>query len=204
MLVTDRHRTRGRDLARLVQSAVRGGVGLVQVREPDLADDELAALVQCIAALLPAGVPLIVNGRAAVAHRLGLGLHLPARAPAPPPELVAGQLFGRSAHGAEEAREAFAERVSYIVAGTLWDTGAKRGLGLGVLGEIRELAAREVERGRAAVPLFGIGGVTVTRVPEVIHAGAHGIAVSGAILEDNDPRRVAQALTLALRVCTGG
>jgi len=44
------------------------------------------------------------------------------------------------------------------------------------------------------------GGMTPTRVPEVVHAGAHGIAVSRSILGANDPCRVAQALSLALQV----
>jgi thiamine monophosphate synthase len=50
------------------------------------------------------------------------------------------------------------------------------------------------------VPVFAIGGVTVTRIPELIHGGAFGVAVCGAILSSNDPRRVAQAMSLALEV----
>jgi len=34
----------------------------------------------------------------------------------------------------------------------------------------------------------------------VIHAGAYGVAVSAAILEDSDPRRIAEGLHLALEV----
>ena len=48
MLVTDRRRTRGRALVGLVARAVRGGVGVVQVREPDLPDDELRQLLGAI------------------------------------------------------------------------------------------------------------------------------------------------------------
>ena len=196
MLVTDRHRTRGRDLCEIVADAVRGGVGLVQVREPDLPGDELRRLVRDIAMLLPPGIPVLVNGRARVARQLGLGLHLPASAPPPPPPAVAGRLYGRSAHDAAETRRALDERVSYLVVGTLWDSGGKRGRGVEILHELAELAH--------GVPIFGIGGVTVARVPRAIHAGAHGVAVSGAILEENDPARMAQALSLALRVSAGG
>ena len=43
----------------------------------------------------------------------------------------------------------------------------------------------------------------VSKIPELLHAGAHGVAVCGAILSANDPRRVAQALALALKVAGG-
>jgi thiamine monophosphate synthase len=42
--------------------------------------------------------------------------------------------------------------------------------------------------------------VTVSRIPPILHAGAWGVAVSGAILSDNDPRRVAEAMSLAIEV----
>ena len=51
-------------------------------------------------------------------------------------------------------------------------------------------------------PIYAIGGVTVGRVPALIHAGVHGIAVCGAVLASNDPERVAQALGLALDVAS--
>ena len=48
MLVTDRHETRGRDLADVVAAAVAGGVGLVHVRERDLPEAALEALLRRI------------------------------------------------------------------------------------------------------------------------------------------------------------
>ena len=67
MLVTDRRRTRGRDLARLVEQAVAGGVGIVQLREKDLSDDELRGLLDRIRKRLPPALPLVVNGSTRVA-----------------------------------------------------------------------------------------------------------------------------------------
>ena len=62
MLVTDRRRTRGRDLVPCVAQAVSGGVGLVQVREPDLPDDELRELVRRIRDAVGTRTTIVVNG----------------------------------------------------------------------------------------------------------------------------------------------
>ena len=106
-------------------------------------------------------------------------------------------LVGRSVHGAPEAERAARQGIDYLILGPIYPTAAKpghSGSGLSVLEQI----ARLVD----PVPLFAIGGIEVSRVPEVIHAGAHGIAVAGAILGASDPRRVAEALALALAVAS--
>ena len=46
MLVTDRRETQGRDLVDVVEAAVAGGVGLVQLRERDLPEPEIADLLR--------------------------------------------------------------------------------------------------------------------------------------------------------------
>ena len=45
MLVTDRRRIRGRELVPLVVQAARGGVGIVQLRERDLTNDEVCVIL---------------------------------------------------------------------------------------------------------------------------------------------------------------
>lgn len=192
MLVTDRHRTRGRGLVELVAEAVRGGVGIVQVRERDLPDDELRSLILRIQEAVAAGTPIVVNGSARVARTLRLGLHLPAAAAAVE---RAGPLWGKSAHDEAEAARAQSEGATYLVLGNICATASKPGQpgrGLALL--------RRVCRQVHPLPVYAIGGITVSRIPPVIHAGAHGVAVSGAILSDNDPARVAAAMALALTV----
>jgi thiamine-phosphate pyrophosphorylase len=195
MLVTDRRRTRGRDLVGLVVEAVRGGAGLVQVREKDLRDDELRELVGRITQAVGGAATVVVNGRAGVALERGAGLHLPAGAPRPAGLDPRVRPFGRSVHGEAELRAAIADDPDYLVVGTVFPTAAKPDrvpAGLALV----ERVCRQV----GPLPVFGIGGVTVSRVPPLVHAGAHGVAVCGAILAANDPRRVAEALHLALEV----
>jgi thiamine-phosphate pyrophosphorylase len=59
---------------------------------------------------------------------------------------------------------------------------------------------RSVVERIAPVPVYAIGGITVSRVPAVRRAGAHGVAACAAFLRAGDPRRVAEAMVLALDV----
>jgi thiamine-phosphate pyrophosphorylase len=198
MLVTDRRRTRGRQLVSLVAEAARGGVGIVQIRELDLPDDELRALVQELRGAVPSQTLFVVNGRRRVARTQGVGLHLGAAEPEPP-QRAAYPLFGQSAHSLSEARRAVERRASYVVLGTIYPTPSKPGHpGFG------PALVAEVSRAVRPIPIYAIGGVVVSRIPELLHAGAHGVAVCGALLSANDPRRVAQAMALALKVAGSG
>ena len=192
MLVTDRHETRGRDLVDVVAAAVSGGVRLVQVRERDLPEVEVEALLRCLIERLGGtGASVLVNGHAALARAMGIGLHLPAAAPplAPPrPEL-----YGRAAHDEGEARRALAEGVSYLVVGPVFPTRSKPGHPGAGLDALARLAAIV-----APVPVFAIGGLTPERVGSVQAAGAHGVAVRSGILGAPDPARAAQELLSAL------
>ena len=48
------------------------------------------------------------------------------------------------------------------------------------------------------VPVVAIGGVTVDRVPELLAAGVHGVAVVAAVSEAADPAAATRALLVAL------
>ncbi|MCP3978100.1 MAG: thiamine phosphate synthase [bacterium] len=193
MLVTDRHRCRGRPLVPLIVQAIEGGVDWVQVREKDLADDALRAIVLELRGAAP-GVRISVNSSRRVARTLDLGLHLPASAEYQDGQTTSG-LWGRSVHGPAEAESAAREGADYVVAGTVYPTESKPGR----RGRGSELV-EEIVRVVSPVPVLAIGGVSVTRIPELIHAGAHGVAVCGVLLGSNHPRRTAQSLRLALDV----
>jgi thiamine-phosphate pyrophosphorylase len=193
MLVTDRRRTRGRELVDVVAAAVSGGVGMVQIRENDLAPRDLEGLVGRIRRRVPPSTVLCVNSAAEVAGECGVGLHLPEKLAMP--DVAEVDLVGRSVHGAAEAERAARQGIGYLILGPIYPTAAKPGhpgAGVGLVEKI----ARRVD----PVPLFAIGGMEVSRVPEIIHAGAHGIAVAGAILSASDPQRAAEAFALALVV----
>jgi thiamine-phosphate pyrophosphorylase len=195
MLVTDRHRSR-RDLVGLIESAVGGGVGIVQIREKDLDDDAIRDLVTRVRARLPMSTRITVNGRARVARDERVGLHLPAGHHLVDRSGI--KLYGRSAHGVDEVRAAVAEGVDYVIVGTIYETPSKPGLVGAGLEFLRETCGAA-----GTAPVYAIGGIHVSNVPDVIHAGAWGVAVTGAISGASDPRRVAEAFSLALEVAAG-
>ncbi|HOI45737.1 MAG TPA: thiamine phosphate synthase, partial [Candidatus Aminicenantes bacterium] len=77
-LVTDRKLLRGRPLEIVVESAVRGGVTAVQIREKDCPAREYIELARKLRGLLSGpGVPLLVNDRVDIALAAGAdGVHL--------------------------------------------------------------------------------------------------------------------------------
>lgn len=195
MLVTDRHRTRGRPLVDLVARAVRGGVGIVQVREPGLVDHELRDLVRRIRGEVGPQVTLVVNGNASVARAMNVGLHMPARASRLADQSLGGQPYGRSVHDDVELSRALADGVAYVLVGTIFRTASKPSQS-----PARVALVERVCRQAPGLPVFAIGGIGVSRIPAVMHGGAHGVAACGAFLQANDPERIAQAMALAIEV----
>jgi len=132
-----------------------------------------------------AGTLLLVNDRLDVALALGLrGAHLGGRS-LPPREARAllgpRALLGVSVHHADEARAAGAGGASFLVVGTIYPTPSHPGREPGGPSRIREVEAV------TGLPLLAIGGVTPLRVPELLTAGAHGVAVRGGVWDAEDP-----------------
>jgi thiamine-phosphate pyrophosphorylase len=87
------------------------------------------------------------------------------------------------------AGESVSAGASYLGVGPCYPTSTKEGLSgpIGAAG----LAAVAVA---VAVPVLAIGGVTADRIPELLEAGAYGIAVVGAIAMSSDPAAAARQL----------
>lgn len=198
MLVADHDR--GGSPAR-VAAAIRGGVQLVQLRAKTLHKDQLAMLYASICRLVPdACQPLwLFNDAPELAASLGAGLHLPAASPTPSRQVRARLgLLGRSAHDPDEVSRALAEGVDYLVIGTLYPTPSKPGrrtLGLSGLQELVTMAAD--------TPVYAIGGIDGNALPAILATGAHGIAVTGALLDAPAPADAAASLCDDLQRATG-
>ncbi|HXG42280.1 MAG TPA: thiamine phosphate synthase [Dehalococcoidia bacterium] len=196
MLVTDRGLCA--DLQRAVAQAVAGGVNLVQLREKGLPPRELWALAQELRRVTAGRALLLVNDRADVALAVGAdGVHLPEEGlPVAAARRVLGptRLVGRSVHSAEAAARAEGEGADYLVVGPVYPTRSHPGAvpgGPGLVARVRQ-AVR--------LPVLAIGGITPETVPEVVAAGASGVAVISAILGSGDPQASAAALRSALDV----
>ncbi len=203
-LVTDRTQTGGRDLLEVVDRALAGGVRAVQLREKDLSTLDLYQLAgKLLARTRAAGATLLINDRLDVALAIEAdGVHLTRRS-LPPTEARAllgpSKLLGISCHSLADLLEAVAGGVDFIVLGPIFETPSKRPygppLGIDILREARALTS---------IPLVAIGGITRPRVPEVVEAGADGVAVISAVMAAPDPATAAADLLAAVAAARRG
>jgi thiamine-phosphate pyrophosphorylase len=177
----------------LIRGAVAGGVGIVQLREKSLPDDELTALANAARALCERiGALLIVNDRPGVALEAGAdGVHVGQDdlGVAEVRELVGSEmLVGLSTHTAAEIEAVDRDLVDYIGVGPVHATPTKPGRPAVGLDLVRHAAAH------APVPFFAIGGLDVGNLGEVLGAGAERVCVLRAIAAAADPEAAARAL----------
>ncbi|MFC3998711.1 thiamine phosphate synthase [Nocardiopsis sediminis] len=198
-LCTDARRERG-DLASFLDSALAGGIDIVQLRDKSLeAREELDALETVRAACERHGALLAVNDRADIARAARADvLHLGQRdLPVPfAREIVGdGPLIGRSNNNADAAAASAAEDgVDYYCVGPTWATPTKPGRPAAGLPLVR--AAAGLPGGR---PWFAIGGIDLGNLDQVLDAGARRVVVVRAITDAPDPRAAAAEFTRRLR-----
>ncbi len=186
------------DGSELARAALDGGAPVIQVRVKGLTDrdryDVTAPLVELCA---EHRALCIVNDRADVAVAAGAGgvhvgaddLPVAAALRAVKPSM----LVGSTARDAAMAMRLENEGVSYLGVGPVYRTSTKEGLPdpLGPVG-------LKTVCGAVFVPVIAIAGVRADRVPELLAAGAYGVAVIGAVADAENPRRATEELMTAL------
>ncbi len=176
LLLTDRSQLpRGRDLVDTVSACVEAGLEVVVLRELDLPVEERRALAR----------RLVSNGATVIAARTWLdglaGVHLASHQT----DLDArfAPFHGRSCHDDEEVRRAVGGGASYLTISPVAASASKPGHG-------PALGANGVRRGVAvagSVPVFALGGIDAQNAALMRDAGAHGVAVMGAVMRAADP-----------------
>lgn len=180
-----------------VARALAGGADVVQLREKDLDDAELASRARALVPLCRShDALLVVNDRVAVARDVGAdGVHLgqedaavaDARAALGPDALV-----GVSTHDAGELDRALRDGADYVGVGSVYPTATKgRAVAVGTPVSLAPLAVRAESAG---VPAFAIGGIDVARSVEVAAAGFVRIATCAGVLAAEDPEAAARAI----------
>jgi len=185
------------DLETLARRAAEGGATMLQVRAKRESAGDLADLARRVIGAA-GGLPVIVNDRLDVAIAAGAaGCHLgqddfpiaDALRLAPP-----GFWLGGSAGTPEEARRAAAAGAHYLGIGPIAATASKADAGhaIGVEG------FRAIHAAAPGVPAVAIGGVTAELIPDLLKAGAAGIAVIRAVVGAADPVAATRTLRAAL------
>jgi thiamine-phosphate pyrophosphorylase len=188
-----------RDPLVVVAAALAAGARLIQVRPEDHYNDRAAFdLATAVAALCDEyGALCLVNDRVHIAQAIGAdGVHLGAEdlpIDAARRILPAASIIGGTSRDPESARAARRAGATYLGVGPVWGTTTKTGLpqpiGLDGLAAVCEAVD---------LPVIAIGGITAERAARCREAGAHGVAVVGAIASAEDPIQAAAELLEAV------
>lgn len=158
----------------LAALAARPELKLIQLREPQLARDELAALTERVAAIVhPRGGKIVVNADPAwLAGWPVDGVHLSGQRLAAATARPDFAWVGASVHSAEELQKAAELGLDYALLGHVKATASHPDKApLGWDGFECRLA------GGTPLPVYALGGLSVADLSEARAHGAHGVAL---------------------------
>ena len=184
-----------RPLPEIARRAIAGGATMLQLRDKRAPDRAVLAMAAALAGICRAAdIPFIVNDRVDIAWASGAdGVHL-GHDDLPP--AVARRLLGEraiigmSAGNPDELAAALPGRPDYLGVGPMYATRTKDDAGAAV----GPAMIRRLRAAAPAMPLVGIGGITVENAAAVLAAGADGIAVVSAVVGAEDVEAAARAL----------
>ncbi len=186
------------DLYETARAALRGGAGLVQLRDKESTGRQLVERARRLQAVCREfEATFVVNDRLDVALAAGAdGVHLGPEdvSVADARRVAPGLLVGGSAGRLERARALVEEGVDYLGCGAVYDAApskpdASKPRGPAEIGRIAEAVE---------VPVVGIGGIDADNAAPVVEAGADGVAVIRAVVGRADPESAARRLREAV------
>ena len=182
LVLTDRSQLPlGRSLFSTMAACAEAGLTHVVLRELDEPLEHRAKLAELLAGL---GLNVIAAHTPLPA---AVGLHLPASASSNTSS--AGPPRGRSCHSPTKVARAAEEGFDFAMLSPYALTESKPGygppLGPGAFGDL-------------PLPTYALGGITPDNAAEAVAAGAHGVAVMGAVMRAEEPAAVVRDLLAAL------
>jgi len=183
-----------RSHAELASMAIDGGADTIQYRSKGANFRTLIAEAgEVVWVCRERGVLCLINDRVDLCLAVGAdGVHLGGEdMPIGMARRILGaeKVIGATVRDISDLRAAEAESADYIGLGPIFRTESKR-LHIEPLGLERVAMVSRA----ASVPVIGIAGITAANAPEVIRAGAYGIAVIGEVARASDPRAAAAAV----------
>ena len=179
----------------LLEDLADAGVTGFQVRDKDATTRELVALTRLVlAAVRPAGAMVVVDDRLDVALATGAdGVHLGADdlSVADARRVAPHLVIGATCRDARAIERAAADGATYAGFGPVFASTSKAGLP-------EPLGPDAITASVGVLPLVAIGGVDVAGARQCRDAGAHGVAVIGALWQSDDPLSAAKELVRAV------
>ena len=180
-----------------VESALKGGITCLQLREKDL--DEASFLAEAIEIKRVCekyGVPLIINDNVNVAIQSGAyGIHVGQSdmEVSEVRKLVGdNMIIGVSAHTVQEAIEAEVGGADYLGVGAIYPTTTKPDATFVSLNELKRICKS------VKIPVVAIGGIDKDTIPKLSGTGVDGVAMVSPIFAP-DEGGIEQACRVLLR-----
>lgn len=191
--VTDRKWLNGRSLDEVVEQAIKGGAGMIQLREKELDDEHFLKEAISLKKLCARyNVPLIINDKADIAVKADAdGVHVgQSDLDAADVRSIIGpdKILGVSAHSLEEARLAVKHGADYLGVGAAFTTGSKKDVNV-----IDHHVYREI-CDNVEIPVVAIGGINKDNISELSGSGISGAAVISALFAADDISKAAAEL----------
>lgn len=181
------------------QLALEGGCRWIQLRMKDASLEEIRAMALRLLPLCKSyGSTFLLDDHVALAKEVGAdGVHLGKQdMPIAQARQLVGDKFiiGGTANSIEDVRMHHAAGANYIGCGPFRFTTTKKNLSpvLGLEGYKTILAAMQAEG--IDLPVVAIGGITYADIPAILATGINGIALSGTILQADNPVEEAQRI----------
>ena len=183
--VTDRAWVGKQSLYEQVESALKGGVTCVQLREKELDDESfLKEAIEISALCKQYGVPFFVNDNVEVAIKCKAdGIHVGQE------DMEAAQvrqrvgddmIIGVSVHSVEEALEAVRNGADCLGIGAAFSTSTKTDVDVLPRESFRDICDA------VDIPVVAIGGINKSNIAELAGTGIDGVALVSAIFAADD------------------
>ncbi|MCQ2206968.1 MAG: thiamine phosphate synthase [Paludibacteraceae bacterium] len=176
--------------------ALQGGCKWVQLRMKDASDDEFMAVAKEVLPLCKKNdAVFLVDDRVELCKKLGAdGVHLGKNDmhPADARQILGPDfIIGGTCNTFDDVQR-IANDVDYIGCGPFRYTTTKKNLApvLGLKGYtdiVWEMRSQGIN-----IPIVAIGGITCADIPQILETGVNGIALSGTILNADDPVKEAK------------
>lgn len=197
-LVISGEACKGRDLVAVATAAIKGGVDVIQLREKQLDNPAfLASALRLKEALVPHGVPLVINDNLWVAQACGAtGIHVGNSDIQPLAIRAKWPSCGILGYSIEYEKQLYtpeAAAADYLALSPVFATPTKTD----TVTEWKLEGIRHI-RSLTNKILVAIGAIHEGNAADVIKAGADCLAVVSAICAAPDPERAAAAIRLQI------
>jgi len=183
--VTDRAWTGEQTLYEQVESALKGGVTCVQLREKELDDDTFLKEAMEIGELCKRyEVPFFINDNVEIAikcHADGIHVGQEDMAASRVRERVGDEMMiGVSVHSVEEALDAVRNGADCLGVGSMFTTSTKKDVNILPKEVLRDIC------NAVDIPVVAIGGIGKNNISELAGCGMDGVALVSAIFSAED------------------